>query len=170
MKVEAFRAIYRRQLEHAGRTLHRRPAVRADRQLTQVIRPAVAAESDFRLKRFDLAISTNWVAGPRDGAPEGPKAPVHQLNASSQTASGRFASSWMAKHKGSSWTRDLALANRQPPTLKSSLPNSESAPKRQRTGALQDLADHSAPPNCATAPWSAVVLCRFGRGVRRQKS
>jgi hypothetical protein len=48
-------------------------------ELAAVIRPAVAAESDFRLKRFDLAVSTNWVSGPRDGAPEGPKAPVHQM-------------------------------------------------------------------------------------------
>ena len=44
-----------------------------------IIRPAVAAESDFRLKRFDIAISTNWLTGPRDGAPEGPRAPVHQI-------------------------------------------------------------------------------------------
>ena len=43
------------------------------------IRPAVAAESDFRVKRFDQAISNEWLPGPRDGNPEGPDAPVHQI-------------------------------------------------------------------------------------------
>jgi hypothetical protein len=55
LKVEAFHNVYRRRLDRA------------------------LAESDFRLKRFDLALSTNWIKGPRDGAPEGPKAPVHQI-------------------------------------------------------------------------------------------
>ena len=80
LKLEAFRALYRRQLEHA--LAHH---FRSDRLYSQIdhlaslIRPAVAAESDFRLKRFDLSISTHWVKGPRDGEPEGPKAPVHQI-------------------------------------------------------------------------------------------
>jgi hypothetical protein len=49
------------------------------------VRPAVAAESDFRLKRFEIAISTNWVSGPRDTPPgdfrskEGARAPAHQI-------------------------------------------------------------------------------------------
>ena len=45
---------------------------------------AAERESDFRLKRFEIAISTNWVSGPRDGSmnsgtAEGPRAPAHQL-------------------------------------------------------------------------------------------
>jgi hypothetical protein len=80
LKVEEFRAIYRRQLEHALASLF--TVERLDSQvdeLAALLRPAVAAESDFRLHRFDLAVSTNWLSGPRDGAPEGPKAPVHQI-------------------------------------------------------------------------------------------
>ena len=80
LKVEAFHAIYRRRLERALAehfTMDRLYA-QVD-QVGAIIRPAVAAESDFRLKRFDLALSTNWINGPRDGAPEGPKAPVHQI-------------------------------------------------------------------------------------------
>jgi DNA-directed RNA polymerase specialized sigma24 family protein len=80
LKVEAFRALYRQTLERAVASVftveHLYP--RIDR-LAAAIRPAVAAESDFRLKRFDLSVSTNWIEGPRDGAPEGPKAPVHQI-------------------------------------------------------------------------------------------
>jgi hypothetical protein len=78
--VEEFRAIYRRQLEHALANLF--TVERLNHQIDELaalIRPAVAAESDFRLRRFDLAVSTNWLPGPRDGAPEGPKAPVHQI-------------------------------------------------------------------------------------------
>jgi hypothetical protein len=80
LKIEAFRALYRRQLDNAL-AQH----FTADRLYSQIdhlaslIRPAVAAESDFRLKRFDLSISTNWIKGSRDGEPEGPKSPVHQI-------------------------------------------------------------------------------------------
>jgi spore coat protein CotH len=81
LKVEAFRAIYRRVLERAMDELF--TVDRLYRQVDHVaavIRPAVEAESSFRLKRFDLAVSTNWINGPRDaGEREGPKAPVHQI-------------------------------------------------------------------------------------------
>ena len=80
MKVEAFQAAYRRVLEHALSDLF--TVERLSRQvddLAAIIRPAIAAESDFRLRRFDLAIGTNWLSGPRDGIPEGPQAPVHQI-------------------------------------------------------------------------------------------
>jgi hypothetical protein len=80
MKVEAFRSLYRQCLERALKDLFTTERLYAQiDQVGALIRPAVAAESDFRLRRFDLALSTNWVAGPRDGAPEGPKAPVHQM-------------------------------------------------------------------------------------------
>jgi DNA-directed RNA polymerase specialized sigma24 family protein len=84
MKVEAFKEIYRRKLEQALSgpfTVQRLyPDIDA---LAAAIRPAVAAESDFRLKRFEIAVSTNWVSGPRDvedfSAKEGPRAPAHQI-------------------------------------------------------------------------------------------
>ena len=85
MKVEAFREVYRRKLEEAlaGPFTVERLNREID-ALAAVVQPAIAAESDFRLERFKLAISTNWVSGPsdgsfNDGSAEGPKAPVHQL-------------------------------------------------------------------------------------------
>ncbi len=80
MEVDQFQAAYRRHLEQA--LAHLFTVERLYRQIDEVsavIRPAIAAESDFRLHRFDLAVSTNWLAGPRDGVPEGPRAPVPQL-------------------------------------------------------------------------------------------
>jgi hypothetical protein len=83
LKVEAFKKVYRQKLEDAlaGPFTIERLYHDID-SLAALIRPAVAAESDFRLKRFDLAISNKWVAGPRDArgeSAEGPKAPAHQL-------------------------------------------------------------------------------------------
>ena len=85
MEVEAFKKIYRQKLEQAlaGPFTVERLYREVDR-LAAVIRPAIAAESDFRLQRFDLAISTNWVSGPRDAgrdwrSSEGPRAPAHQI-------------------------------------------------------------------------------------------
>jgi hypothetical protein len=84
LKVEAFKKIYRQKLEDAlAGPFTEENLNREIDSLAAVIRPAVAAESDFRLKRFDLSISEKWIDGPRDGAGgwqnEGPKAPVHQL-------------------------------------------------------------------------------------------
>lgn len=80
MKVDQFRAAYRGHLERAlDQYFTCDRLFREIDQVAAVIRPAVAAESAFRLKRFDQAVSTNWLSGPRDGAPEGPKAPVHQI-------------------------------------------------------------------------------------------
>jgi spore coat protein CotH len=81
MKVEAFRTSYRKKLEEAIDHLFTvdRLYAKIDK-LGAIIRPAVAAESEFRLKRFDQAISTNWISGSRDSREaEGPKAPVHQM-------------------------------------------------------------------------------------------
>jgi hypothetical protein len=84
MNVPAFKEIYRQKLEQALAgpfTVER--LYREIDALAAVIRPAVAAESDFRLKRFEIAISTNWVKGPRDApdmrGKEGPRAPAHQI-------------------------------------------------------------------------------------------
>ena len=80
MKTEAFRALYRQRLEQAiaAQFTEEKLFSRID-QIAAVIRPAIAAENDFRLKRFDQAVSAAWLPGPRDGVPEGPKAPVHQI-------------------------------------------------------------------------------------------
>jgi hypothetical protein len=84
MNVPAFKEVYRKKLEQAlsGPFTVERLYREVD-ALAAVIRPAVAAESDFRLKRFELAISTNWVSGPRDApdfkGKEGPRAPTHQI-------------------------------------------------------------------------------------------
>jgi hypothetical protein len=85
MKVKAFRTIYRQKLEDAlaGPFGVERLNREIDR-IAAVIRPAIAAESKFRLERFETAISTNWVKGPRDGSRKddtvfGPGAPAHQM-------------------------------------------------------------------------------------------
>ena len=80
MAVEEFRRIYRNRLEAMLSTafVPERLYRRID-EMAAVIRGPVAAESDFRLRRFDQAVSTNWLAAPRDGAPDGPNKPVHQL-------------------------------------------------------------------------------------------
>jgi hypothetical protein len=84
MEVESFKKIYRRKLEEAlaGPFAVERMNRKID-ALAAVLRPAIAAESQFRLERFEIAISTNWVSGPRNGVGddqrEGPRAPAHQL-------------------------------------------------------------------------------------------
>jgi hypothetical protein len=85
MKVEAFKAVYRKKLEQAlAGPFTAEGLNREVDDLAAVIRPAIAAESDFRLKRFEIAVSTNWVSGPRDAgkdwkSSEGPRAPAHQI-------------------------------------------------------------------------------------------
>jgi hypothetical protein len=84
MKVDAFKEVYRKKLEHglAG-PFTVEHLYRAVDEVAAAIRPAVAAESKFRLERFELAISTNWVKGPRNAKDmaqmEGPRAPAHQI-------------------------------------------------------------------------------------------
>ncbi len=85
LKVEAFRVVYRKKLEEAlaGPFTVERLNRDVD-MLAAAIRPAVAAESAFRLQRFEIAVSTNWVSGPRDGhmhdgTAEGPRRPAHQI-------------------------------------------------------------------------------------------
>ncbi len=80
MKVEAFRAAYRSKLESAlANSFSKEVLYPKIDDMAKRIRPAVAAESTFRVKRFDQAISDEWLPGPRDGAAEGPDAPVHQI-------------------------------------------------------------------------------------------
>lgn len=80
-KVEAFREHYRAKLEFALKHLFipERLNEQID-ELAALIRPAVAAENSFRLDRFDKAVSSEWLEGPRDlPGQEGPRAPVHQI-------------------------------------------------------------------------------------------
>jgi hypothetical protein len=84
MKVEAFKEVYRKKLEQAlAGPFTVEKLYREIDSLAAAIRPAIAAESEFRLKRFEIAISTNWVKGPRDApdfkSKEGPRAPAHQI-------------------------------------------------------------------------------------------
>lgn len=80
LKVEAFREVYRKTLERALAELFTVERLYGQMdELAAVIRPALAAENDFRLRRFEQAISTEWLPGNRDsGPPEGPTARVHQ--------------------------------------------------------------------------------------------
>jgi DNA-directed RNA polymerase specialized sigma24 family protein len=78
-KVEAFRKIYRERLEEMLATTF--VPGRLNRRIDEIaaaIRPAVAAESDFRLARFEQAVSgaplPRW-----DGEPFDPKRTAHQL-------------------------------------------------------------------------------------------
>jgi hypothetical protein len=80
LKVEAFREVYRKKLETALASVFTVETLNAwVNETAAIIRSAVAAESDLRLKRFDQAVSSEWLPGPRDGQGEGPKAPVHQI-------------------------------------------------------------------------------------------
>jgi hypothetical protein len=81
LEAPAFREAYRRKLEEGLKTIFTKEKLYPEiDQLAAAIRPAVAAESDFRLKRFDQAVSSKWVPGDRDAGPaEGPRAPVHQI-------------------------------------------------------------------------------------------
>jgi hypothetical protein len=106
LEVEAFRKLYRKKLEEAlaGPFTVERLYAKID-ALADRIRPAVAAESDFRLKRFEIATSTNWVAGPRDGkggmdTKEGPKAPAHQLKRFVQARVKSIRSQLDGEHEG----------------------------------------------------------------------
>lgn len=86
IKVEAFRKVYRRKLEQAlagpFSETNLFPQIDA---LAAAIRPAVAAESDLRLKRFNLETKTRWLRGVRetghmnDGNAEGPRSHPHQI-------------------------------------------------------------------------------------------
>lgn len=80
MALPEFRGAYEKSLRAAIEKHFTKERMHAEvDRLAEVIRPAVAAENDFRLGRFDTSVSDQWVDGPRDGHPEGPKAPVHQI-------------------------------------------------------------------------------------------
>jgi len=81
MRVPAFRDAYKTKLQRALDTFFTKERLYPQiDQLAAAIRPAVAAESEFRLTRFDQSISSEWLPGDRNSGPqEGPRAPVHQI-------------------------------------------------------------------------------------------
>jgi len=80
MRVEDFRKAYRARLEEFLEMLFVpvRLSQRID-EIARVIRSPIAAESSFRLQKFDIAVSDRWV--PQSGRKDemGPNRPVHQL-------------------------------------------------------------------------------------------
>jgi spore coat protein H len=80
MAVETFRQIYRGQLEDLLRRLMvpSRLHQRID-ALATVIRSAVAAESGFRLRKFEQAVSDQRPEGSADEKSQGPDRRAHQL-------------------------------------------------------------------------------------------
>lgn len=80
MAVEAFRKRYRAQLEDllARQFIPSRLHQRMD-EIATVIRSPIAAESDFRLGKFDQAISEQRVVRSSDGDSQGANRPAHQL-------------------------------------------------------------------------------------------
>jgi hypothetical protein len=81
MAVPAFREAYKAKLQRALETFFTKERLYPEiDRLAAAIRPAVAAESDFRLTRFDQSVSSEWLPGDRNSGPsEGPRAPVHQI-------------------------------------------------------------------------------------------
>jgi hypothetical protein len=85
LKAEPFKKVYRKKLEEAlaGPFSVERLNREID-ELAEIVRPAVAAESSLRSQRFEIAVSTNFVSGPRDAKGnwsqrEGLRAPAHQI-------------------------------------------------------------------------------------------
>jgi hypothetical protein len=80
MEVETFRKLYRESLEEdlARLFIPERLFRRMD-DLAQLIRPAVAAESAFRLARFERAVTDQWQDPPERGGLQWANYPVHQM-------------------------------------------------------------------------------------------
>ena len=80
MAVAEFRKLYRVRLEEllAGAFVPSRLSKRID-EIAQMIRSPIAAESAFRLERFDQAVSAKWTPRSSEKDPMGPDRPVHQL-------------------------------------------------------------------------------------------
>jgi spore coat protein CotH len=80
MAVKEFRRLYRAQLEEllSNVFVPSRLSRRID-ELAQVIRAPIAAESSYRLERFDQAVSEKWTPHLETPDQMGPDRPVHQL-------------------------------------------------------------------------------------------
>lgn len=80
MAVEEFRQIYRTHLEDmAARLFVPERLNRRIDELAAVIREPIAAESDFRLKKFEVAVSDRVVEQAAAGKAMGADRPVHQI-------------------------------------------------------------------------------------------
>ena len=80
MAVEEFRTAYRASLEdYLARLFVPQKLFQRIDELAQVIRPAVAAESDFRLQRFDKALTVHWDDPPAPRGSEWADRTVHQM-------------------------------------------------------------------------------------------
>ena len=80
LSAEQFRKIYRARLEGMASRLFvpSRLFARID-EMARLLRSPVAAESTFRLERFDQAVSNQWLDRSEGGSGWGPDRPVHQL-------------------------------------------------------------------------------------------
>lgn len=80
MSVPAFRETYLRHLRTFHDTLFRpeRLFARID-ILAARVRPVIGDEADFRIDRFERAVSETWEEGPRDGNAMDLRRPVHQV-------------------------------------------------------------------------------------------
>jgi spore coat protein CotH len=80
LAVEEFRQLYRRQLEDllARLFVPSRLHLRID-AVAQIIRSPIAAESDFRLGKFERAVSNKRREHRSDENGQGPNRPAHQL-------------------------------------------------------------------------------------------
>jgi DNA-directed RNA polymerase specialized sigma24 family protein len=80
MAVEEFRRIYRARLDEFSRELFvpERLHRRID-ELAAILRPPIAAESDFRLRKFEEAVTGQWSAQPPVFKGMGADRPAHQI-------------------------------------------------------------------------------------------
>ncbi len=80
MEVEVFRKLYRASLEdYLARLFIPERLFRRMDELARWIRPAVAAESAFRLEQFDRAVTDRWQDPPPRGGRGWANYPVHQM-------------------------------------------------------------------------------------------
>lgn len=79
--MESFRRMYRAELEGLFGRLFVPARLHAEvQELAALIRPVVAEESDYRLGRFDLAVSETWEEGEPEPRIDDPFRPVHRIH------------------------------------------------------------------------------------------
>ena len=80
MAAPEFRQLYRARLEEMLATVFQPERLfRRIDELAAVLRGPTAAESDYRLRRFDQAVSGQWLTGDQDRARQSPRRPPHQI-------------------------------------------------------------------------------------------
>lgn len=79
--VEAFRGVYRREMERIVRELFVPARLRAEvQELAALIRPTVAEESDYRISRFEQAVAETWEENEPEPRIDDPFRPVHRIH------------------------------------------------------------------------------------------